>query len=103
MMTPRFSFHPDALLEYGEAADYYLREASQDIAERFSSTIESAIAAIVAAPMRWRIVETPEIRRYVVRRFPFVIYYLLLESGIGVVAIAHKHRRPGYWKRRKFE
>jgi len=51
-----YAFHPDALLEYAEATSYYLREASPTVAERFVAAVESAIASILAAPDRWRVV-----------------------------------------------
>ena len=39
------------------------------------ATVESGIATLLAAPDRWRVVDTPGIRRYVVRRFPYLLYY----------------------------
>jgi plasmid stabilization system protein ParE len=34
------------------------------------------------------------------RRFPYGIVYEILESEILVIAIAHMHRQPGYWRDR---
>lgn len=68
-------FHPEAIAEYADAAAYYLQNASAEIAEDFVTAVESAVAGFTAAPDRWRIVEAPEVRRCVLRRFPFVIYY----------------------------
>jgi hypothetical protein len=73
-MPISYGFHPEALLEYAEATNYYLREASPRVADAFLAAVESAVATLVAGPTRWRIVEDPEIRRYVFSRFPFVIY-----------------------------
>ncbi len=36
-------------------------------------------------------------RRYVLRRFPFNIIYLLDADCIVVVAVAHQKRRARYW------
>ena len=52
--------------------------------------------------------ESPEIgmrvgkqhRRLVMSRFPFNIIYQIREQEIRVIAVAHQHRKPGYWKRR---
>ena len=71
-----YGFHPEALLEYAEAAQYYLREAPSGVAEAFITAVELAISGILATPTRWRVVEEPGIRRCVFRRFPFVLYYL---------------------------
>jgi hypothetical protein len=32
--------------------------------------------------------------------FPFSIIYRAWEEEVYLVAIAHQHRRPGYWRRR---
>jgi hypothetical protein len=34
------------------------------------------------------------------RRFPFGLVYRLGVEEVQVVAVAHLHRRPGYWKSR---
>jgi hypothetical protein len=100
-MAATCGFHPDALFEYAEAASYYLREASLRITEAFV-TIESAVAVLVSAPTRRRIVEEPEIRRYVCSRFPFAIYYRWepAHDRVTIYALMHCSREPGYWHRR---
>jgi len=60
--------------------------------------LERALGSIVEAPMRWPL--KAGTRRYVMRRFPFVLVYRTLDSTVEVVAIAHGRRRPGYWKSR---
>lgn len=99
---PTYGFHPEALLEYAEAAQYYLQEAPAGVAEAFITAVESAVAGILAAPTQWRVVEEPGIRRYVFRRFPFVLYYLWeAEQGrVTVYAVMHCSREPGYWRQR---
>ena len=62
-MAASYGFHPEALFEYAEATNYYLHEASVRVADRFIADVESAVAALVAAPTRWRVVEEPEIDR----------------------------------------
>jgi plasmid stabilization system protein ParE len=97
-----FGFHPDALLEYAEAASYYTREASPQIAESFIAAVDAAIRAIVAAPTRWRVVDEPDVRRYVFRRFPYVLYYRWEEDRevVAIYALMNCSREPGYWKER---
>lgn len=101
-MATSYGFHPEALLEYAEATNYYLREASPRVADGFVTSVESAVATLVAAPTRWRVVEDPEIRRYVFSRFPFVIYYRreAQHERVTIYAIMHCSREPGYWRRR---
>lgn len=53
-MGASYSFHPEALFEYAEAAHYYLREASLRVAERFVAEVESAVETLLRAPTRCR-------------------------------------------------
>ena len=101
-MAANYGFHPGALSEYAEAANHYLREASPRVADKFVMAVESAVASIVMAPTRWRVVEVPEIRRYVLSRFPFIIYYPWepeLER-VTIYAVMHGSREPDYWLHR---
>ena len=101
-MAASYGFHPDALLEYAEAVNYYLGVASLRVADGFVTAVESAIATVVAAPTRWRIFEEPEIRRHVLSRFPFVIYYRWesLHERVTIYAVMHCSREPAYWRHR---
>jgi len=95
-------FHPEALLEYDDATNYYLREASVQVAEAFITAVETAVAHIGSAPTRWRVVDAPDIRRYVFRRFPYLLYYRWEsdKQRVTVYAVMHCSREPGYWKKR---
>jgi toxin ParE1/3/4 len=97
-----YAFHPDALLEYAEATNYYLRGVSTAVAEQFIAAVESAVTCIVADPTRYRVVEQPGIRRFVFRRFPYVLYYRWEADRefVTIFAVMHCSREPGYWKQR---
>jgi hypothetical protein len=41
-----------------------------------------------------------EVRRFLFERFPYGVFDAHLQDEIVVVAVAHQHRRPGYWMRR---
>ncbi len=101
-MPATHGFHPEALFEYAEAANYYLAEASARVADSFVSDVESAVASLVAAPTRWPVVEEPSIRRYVFHHFPFVIYYRweVQFERVSIYAVMHCSREPGYWHHR---
>jgi len=101
-MTASYGSHPEAHFEYAEATNCHLHEASVRVAERFVAGVESAVAALVADPARWRLVEDPEIRRYVFSRFPFVIYYRWepQHERVTIYAVMQCSREPGYWSRR---
>jgi len=104
-MPASCSFHPEALFEFSEATRYYLRKASAEVADAYVNCIEQAIKNVAATPQRWSVVEAPEIRRFVCKRFPFVIYYRWnpLSDQVTVYAIMHCSREPGYWHDRRPE
>jgi toxin ParE1/3/4 len=99
---PVYGFHPEALLEFAEATAYYLREASPQVAHAFVEAVEFAIDGLLEAPARWRVIEEPNIRRYVFRRFPYVLYYRweIEQERITIYAVMHCSREPDYWKHR---
>ncbi len=41
--------------------------------------------------------ECLDIRRLVLRRFPYKLLYTVQADHVFVVAVAHQHRNPGYW------
>jgi len=101
-MAAKYGFHPESLLEYAEAAEYYLYKATPPVAEGFIEVIESAIADVVANPTRWAVVDEPEIRRYVIKRYPYIVYYRWESQtdSVTIYAVMHCSREPGYWRHR---
>jgi plasmid stabilization system protein ParE len=95
---PGFRFHPQARIEYLGGIEYYLRHASPHVADAFADSVESAILHVLESPDRWRIVEPPDIRRYVFRRFPYALYYRWETDlqQITIFAVMHCSREPGY-------
>lgn len=40
------------------------------------------------------------VRRQLLKKFPYAVVYLELDAEIVIVAIAHGHEKPGYWRDR---
>jgi plasmid stabilization system protein ParE len=91
-------FHREAEQEYLSALAWY-KERSPSAAFDFEDGFQSAVSAIAEAPERWP-VHLSRCRRYVLHQFPFSIVYRILEDEVYVLAVAHGHRRPGYWRKR---
>ncbi len=94
-----FSFHPEAEEEFNKAIDYY-EDIESGLGYDFALEVYSTIQRSVKFPKAWGVLEG-EIRRSLVRRFPYGILYSEEQEGIFVVAVMNLHRKPGYWKRRK--
>jgi hypothetical protein len=91
-------FHPDAELEFNEAIDYY-EDVTNGLGYDFSIEIANTISRIVAFPKAWPIIDG-NIRRSLVRRFPYGVLYSEDQKTVYVIAVMHLHRNPEYWKNR---
>lgn len=91
-------FHADATAEATVAREWY-EERSPEAARAFLSELDRAVASLAEAPLRWP-VGLHGARRILLRRFPFGLVYRLGLDQVQVIAVAHLHRRPGYWKER---
>jgi toxin ParE1/3/4 len=97
-----YGFHPDALAEYEDATRYYLEQASPVVASAFVKAVEAAIQTVGAAPIIWRVIDEPGVRRYLLNRFPYAVYYRWDEGldRVSIYAVMHLCRNPDYWKYR---
>jgi hypothetical protein len=75
--------------------EYYNIE-SQGLGDQFLLEVLSSLERIKQFPQAWHPF-TQNSRRCQTRRFPYGISYQILESEILIVAVAHLHRRPGFW------
>ncbi len=97
-----YCFHPEAADEYLEITRYYLDHASPLIAAAFVAEIEAAIETMLASPAVWPVVEEPQVRRYLLKRFPYSLYFQWESEGdrVAIYAVMHFRRRPGRWRHR---
>ena len=94
----RLIYHPKAEAELIEAAQFYEARVPQ-LGGQFLAAADRALSVILQAPERWRIIEA-DVRRYSMRRFPFFIYYRVLDDHLRILAFAHHRRHPNYWRHR---
>lgn len=89
-----------ATAEAGAAAVWYEAERP-DLGDDFFSELERGYESIRRNPRglpRLEYYDGPhEVRRFLMRRFPYGIMYLCRPEEIVVVAVAHLKRRPLYW------
>lgn len=91
-------FHPEAALEFEDAVRYY-RERGGTLGERFASEVRNTIRRILTTPQRWRVLDE-DVRRCLVRVFPYSVLYTIERDYVLIIAVAHGKREPGYWKHR---
>lgn len=93
-----FRFHPDAEAEFSAAIQYY-ENVEPGLGKDFAVEVYSAVQRAIAYPSAWTIIDG-QIRRSLVRRFPYGVLYTEESDGILIIGIMHLHRDPDYWKGR---
>ena len=88
-----------AALEIAEAYGWYFSR-SQRAAQGFDEALHEVLELIQAAPTRSRLV-SGEMRRVLLRGFPYAVYYKLFARTISVLGVIHGHRHPDAWRSRE--
>lgn len=94
----KYTFHPDAELEFEDAIKYY-QEHQKGLGYDFSVEVYSAIKRILNNPHAWTILED-DIRRCMANRFPYGVIYSVQDDEIYILAVMNLGRSPDYWKYR---
>ena len=85
-------FRPIARLEIDEAMEWYEKQKVGLEAE-FRDAVEQMLERIAAAPLRFGPVRG-EVRRALLRRFPYAIHFVPEPNAVIVLAVFHTKRDP---------
>lgn len=91
-------FHPEADAEMMAAATFYENQ-QKDLGKRFLASVQDALNRIQVNPLLYREIEG-DVRRCITTKFPFGVLFRIMPDTYVIVAVAHLHRDPGYWKKR---
>ena len=94
----RLIYHPDAEAELVEAARFY-EERVPTLGAHFLDAANRAVGSIQEGPEQWSVVKA-DVRRYLMPRFPYAIYYRNLAGHLRILAFKHHSRHPDYWRYR---
>jgi plasmid stabilization system protein ParE len=89
---------PEAEDDLAEAKDWYERKR-EGLGEEFLLCVEEALDRIRQIPEGATEVY-PGVRRVVVRRFPYGVFYRVEPDQIAVIAVYHSRRDPRGWQAR---
>jgi len=92
------SFLPIARAELDGTFDWY-EEQMIGLGYSFLDALNDTLKLIVSYPELHPLIRG-HIRRCLLNRFPYAIYYGIAEAEIVVVAISHLRRKPDYWLER---
>jgi len=82
-----------------EAFSWY--EARQaGLGSEFLSAVSYTLQAVESNPQQYPFA-VEDIRKAPLRRFPYVVYYVALDTSVSVIAVMHSRRHPRHWQDRR--
>jgi len=94
----RINYTPQAAKELREIVSYY-EENLPGLGDEFIEELDKQIKYCSNSPEIGMLIDDKH-RRMVMNRFPFNIVYRIVQYEIQILAVAHQHRKPGYWIKR---
>ena len=74
---------------------FIMNYSSQDSEQHSSKKLRNG-KRISKYPKAWPVVDN-DIRKYIMHKYPYSIYYSVDKNNLHIVVIAHQHRKPNYW------
>jgi toxin ParE1/3/4 len=97
-MSFRLLLRPEARTDIREALLWYEDQGS-GLGDRLDAELAGLFERIIRSPLQFPEVEQ-DVRRGLLRKFPYAIYFLLEGDAVFVLAVLHQQRHPDIWKRR---
>lgn len=94
-MAYRLKFSSRALREVGEAKEWYELQ-SAGLGDEFIAAMELQLIRLEQAPLLYAEV-IPNVRRALLPRFPYGLFYAVRDDLVQVLAVMHDARNPGRW------
>jgi plasmid stabilization system protein ParE len=96
---PPLTLRPLARAEIQEAHDWYERQRA-GLGAEFLAEARATLASVEATPRLYPIIRR-DVRRALLRRFPYSILYVADPDATVVLACFHASRDPRRWHRRR--
>jgi plasmid stabilization system protein ParE len=97
-MARRIVVQPQSDLDIQAAAVWY-EDQQAGLGTRFLDELDLVFQQIAGSPLQFPRLEG-EVRRALLRRFPYGVYFLAESEEVKVLAVLHLHRQPDMWKSR---
>jgi plasmid stabilization system protein ParE len=89
---------PQAQLDVEEAVVWY-ESKEPGLGIRFLGELDSLMERIRAAPLQFPRIDS-SVRRGLLKRFPYSVYFSADSERVELIAVLHQHRYPEAWKSR---
>jgi plasmid stabilization system protein ParE len=97
-VTPQLVISTQAAADIEQAVTW-LGDISPNLPVRFEEELERVYASVLDHPQMYPVVHK-KVRRALLRRFPYSIFYILDASVVLILAVIHQSRDEETWKRR---
>jgi len=95
----RLVAEPRANLDVAAAYQWYESERA-GLGRQFLDQLEAAYDRIAQDPLEFQDLESG-IRRVLLSRFPYAVYFVIESDVMVVLAVLHVSRNPAEWQRRR--
>ena len=98
-MTWRLHIRDEAGLDIIESVAWY-EERRTGLGAEFLIELDAVMERMTQSPLQFPQVKN-DVRRSLLHRFPYSIYFLATDEQVDVVAVLHQHRDPRTWEQRR--
>jgi plasmid stabilization system protein ParE len=88
---------PGVEREIAEAMYWYSRAPGLEFV--FRDAVNEVIDSLAETPARFRVVQD-DVRRVILRRFPYALFFVIEGAEVIVLACVHERRSPDLWPTR---
>ena len=99
MTKYRLVAEPPVELEVAAAFEWYEKERA-GLGHEFLDELRATYDRVADGPLKYQHLRSG-IRRALVRRFPYGVYFAVDDDVIVVLAVLHASRDPAEWQRRR--
>jgi len=97
-MRYKLIIRPEAEQDIRQAHSWY-EQQNKGLGLSFVASLDAAFSNIQRSPLIYAKIHK-YIRRALIRRFPYGIFYFVKPSEIIILAVFHAKRNPAHWQRR---
>jgi len=98
-VTRELVVRPEAETEISEAFEWY-EERVSGLGSDFLLNVDGALQSILRNPHRFPVIHK-NLRRALIRRFPYQIFFVLEKHRIVILAVFHAKQSPKRWMERE--
>jgi plasmid stabilization system protein ParE len=97
-VTRRLTIRPDAELDVSDATAWHEKRRT-GLGDEFLDELDSVLRRVSKSPFQFPKVKN-NIRRALLRRFPYAVYFGVTRESVEIIALLHQHRDPRTWEKR---